>query len=394
MGTVVVAPERPKQRRSSHLWKKALLHFSLCFVMGFFTGFAPSSSSSWRAGSSQPHRPGHQLAASHVAVNQQLSLVPASADTAAADAIGNGAVVDVDDDEESGPRRMLIVVTTTRSGAGERRRRRAELLRLAHTLRLVRPPVVWVVVEPAADAPATAEVLRGTGVMYRHLAFKPEENFTTTDAEAHAQRNAALAHVEKHRLSGVVHFADAAGVYDTHFFDEIRQIEAFGTWPVATMSVGRKKVVVEGPLCSDSKVVGWFSRDFNDGTTRAVTYNTEADLNPAGAAGTRAHTIDVSGFAFNSSILWDPERWGRPTSLPDTSQDSIKFVQEVVLEDRTKLKGIPSDCSQIMVWQYTVPISAPLQSSTPKTHNRSLGGYELSAENQPPKAIVFIQIYL
>ncbi|XP_040379958.1 probable beta-1,4-xylosyltransferase GT43A [Oryza brachyantha] len=361
MGTAAVAPERPKQRRSSHLWKKALLHFSLCFVMGFFTGFAPSSSSSWRAGSGggEPHHRagGHQLAASHLAVNQQVSLVP---DAAAEAAAGNGAVVDVGDDEESGPRRMLIVVTTTRSGAGERRRRRGELLRLAHTLRLVRPPVVWVVVEPAGDAAATAEVLRGTGVMYRHLAFKPEENFTTADAEAHAQRNAALAHVEKHRLSGVVHFADAAGVYDAHFFDEIRQIEAFGTWPVATMSAGQKKVVVEGPLCSDSKVIGWFSRDFNDGTTHAVTYNTEADLNPAGAAGTRAHTIDVSGFAFNSSILWDPERWGRPTSLPDTSQDSIKFVQEVVLEDRNKLKGIPSDCSQIMVWQYTMP----------KTHNR------------------------
>ncbi|OQU77302.1 hypothetical protein SORBI_3009G026101 [Sorghum bicolor] len=132
---------------------------------------------------------------------------------------------------------------------------------------------------------------------------------------------------------------------------------AFGTWPVATMLAGEKKVVVEGPLCSASKVVGWFSRDFNDGTTRSVTYNTEVDLNPAGAAGTRAHTIDVSGFAFNSSILWDPERWGRPTSLPDTSQDSIKFVQEVVLEDRAKLKGIPSDCSQIMVWQYSVPSS-------------------------------------
>ncbi|KAL6624859.1 hypothetical protein ACP70R_032180 [Stipagrostis hirtigluma subsp. patula] len=379
MGTgamaVSAAPERAKQRRGGHLWKKALLHFSLCFVMGFFTGFAPSSSSSWKAGTQQPpHRAGDPLAASRVAVNRQLSLVPppdTGSDAGVGVGGGGGAMVDVgDDDEEAGPRRLLIVVTTTRSGAGERRRRRAELLRLAHTLRLVRPPVVWVVVEPAADAPATAEVLRGTGVMYRHLAFKPEENFTSPDAEAHAQRNAALAHVEKHRLAGVVHFADAAGVYDTTFFDEIRQIEAFGTWPVATMSAGEKKVVVEGPLCSASKVVGWFSRDFNDGTTRAVTYNTEADLNPAGAAGTRAHTIDVSGFAFNSSILWDPERWGRPTSLPDTSQDSIKFVQEVVLEDRTKLKGIPSDCSQIMVWQYSVPSSIPHQTSAPKTHNR------------------------
>ncbi|CAM0958033.1 unnamed protein product [Alopecurus aequalis] len=378
MGTGAVAPERlPKQRRSAHLWKRALLHFSLCFVMGFFTGFAPSSSSSWRSHGAggdpvPPHRVGDQLAASRVAVNgnQHINLAPPSPAGAAA-AGGGGAVVDVDDDEGAGPRRMLIVVTTTRSAPGERRRRRPELLRLAHTLRLVRPPVVWVVVEPAADAPATAEVLRGTGVMYRHLAFRPEENFTTTAAEAHAQRNAALAHVEKHRLSGVVHFADAAGVYDAHFFDEIRQIEAFGTWPVATMSAGEKKVVVEGPLCSASKVVGWFSRNFNDGTTKSVTYNTEADLNPAGAAGTRAHTIDVSGFAFNSSILWDPERWGRPTSLPDTSQDSIKFVQEVVLEDRTKLKGIPSDCSQIMVWQYSVPSSPkPRKTSAPKTHHR------------------------
>ncbi|KAJ1261380.1 hypothetical protein BS78_09G025500 [Paspalum vaginatum] len=368
MGTgalaVAAAPDRAKQRRGGgHLWKKALLHFSLCFVMGFFTGFAPSSSSSWKAANTQhhpPHRAGDRLAASRVAVDARVDLVPSSPpDALGAGAVaGGGATVDVgDDDEDAGRRRLLIVVTTTRSGAGGRRRRRAELLRLAHTLRLVRPPVVWVVVEPAADAPATAEVLRATGVMYRHIAFKPEENFTTAAAEAHAQRNAALAHVEKHRLAGVLHFADAAGVYDTGFFDQIRQIEAFGTWPVATMSVGEKKIVVEGPLCSASKVVGWFSRDFNDGTTHAVTYNTEADLNPAGAAGTRAHTIDVAGFAFNSSILWDPERWGRPTSLPDTSQDSIKFVQEVVLEDRAKLKGIPSDCSQIMVWQYSVPSS-------------------------------------
>ncbi|EAZ04536.1 hypothetical protein OsI_26686 [Oryza sativa Indica Group] len=107
----------------------------------------------------QPH---HQLAASHVAVNQQVSLVPDAA--AAKEAgVGNGAVVDVGDEEEegSGSRWMLIVVTTTRSGGRERRR-----------------------------------------------------------------RNAALAHVEKHYFPGVVHFADAAGVYDAHFFDKIRQTES------------------------------------------------------------------------------------------------------------------------------------------------------------------------
>jgi hypothetical protein len=34
--------ERPKQWRGGHLWKKPLLHFSLCFVMGFFTRLPPS----------------------------------------------------------------------------------------------------------------------------------------------------------------------------------------------------------------------------------------------------------------------------------------------------------------------------------------------------------------
>jgi putative beta-1,4-xylosyltransferase IRX9 len=29
-------------------------------------------------------------------------------------------------------------------------------------------------------------------------------------------------HVEKHRLAGVLHFADAAGIYDASFFNEIR----------------------------------------------------------------------------------------------------------------------------------------------------------------------------
>lgn len=33
------------------------------------------------------------------------------------------------------------------------------------------------------------------------------------------------------------------------------------------------------------------------------------------------------------------------------SQDSMGFVQQVVLEDYSKVKGIPSDCSEIMVWR-------------------------------------------
>jgi putative beta-1,4-xylosyltransferase IRX9 len=28
----------------------------------------------------------------------------------------------------------------------------------------------------------------------------------------------------------------------------------------------------------------------------------------------------------------------------------MRFVQEVALQDESKLKGIPHDCSQVMVW--------------------------------------------
>lgn len=76
------------------------------------------------------------------------------------------------------------------------------------------------------------------------------------------------------------------------------------------MSRDERKVVVRGPVCSSSAVTGWFSQDFSNGTA-------------AEASTARPREVDVHGFAFNSSVLWDPERWGRyPTSEPDKSQVS------------------------------------------------------------------------
>uniref|UniRef100_A0A804LIE8 Glycosyltransferases n=1 Tax=Zea mays TaxID=4577 RepID=A0A804LIE8_MAIZE len=165
--------------------------------------------------------------------------------------------------------------------------------------------------------------------------------------ERHHQRNVALGHIEHHRLAGVVLFAGLGDVFDLRFFDELRGISAFGAWPVATMRRGERKVVVRGPACSSAAVTGWFSQDLGGSGTAA-----------ASASTARPGELDVHGFAFNSSVLWDPERWGRyPTSEPDKSQDSMKFVQQVVLEDFSKVKGIPSDCSEVMVWH--VDTAAP-----------------------------------
>jgi hypothetical protein len=50
-------------------------------------------------------------------------------------------------------------------------------------------------------------------------------------------------------------------------------------------------------------------------------------------------------------------------------QDSMKFVQQVVLEDFSKVKGIPSDCSEVMVWH--VDTAAPSPSpSHPSLQNK------------------------
>ncbi|KAK3151289.1 hypothetical protein QOZ80_3AG0244020 [Eleusine coracana subsp. coracana] len=323
------------KKPGSQLWKKALLHSCLCFVMGFFTGFAPSSVSDWT--SAAVSTAGGAVASSHlvrplVGAMTNRSLLAQDPTTAAAAA----------------PRPLLVVVTTTESTPkGERA---AALTRMAHTLRLVPPPLLWVVVEAAADVPDTARMLRATGLMYRHLAYK--DNFTAADVaagkERHHQRNVALGHVEHHRLAGVVHFAGLGDVFDLHFFDQLREISAFGAWPVATMSRDERKVVVRGPVCSSSAVTGWFLQDFSNGTA-------------AEASTARPREVDVNGFAFNSSVLWDPERWGRyPTSEPDKSQDSMKFVQQVALEDFSKVKGIPSDCSEVMVWHVdtTVPFTS------------------------------------
>ncbi|KAL6901876.1 hypothetical protein ACP4OV_004752 [Aristida adscensionis] len=334
---------RAKKAGGSQLWKKALLHSSLCFVMGFFTGFAPSSVSDWTSaavaaggvGSSHVVRGFH--AAVGGAVNRSLL------------AQGGGAGV-----AASSPRPLLVVVTTTESTPAAAGERAAALTRMAHTLRLVPAPLLWVVVEALPDVPATARLLRTTGIMYRHLTYK--DNFTAADAaagkERHHQRNVALGHIEHHRLAGVVLFAGLGDSFDLRFFDQLRQISAFGAWPVATMSRDERKVLVRGPACSSSAVTGWFSRDFSNGT---------AGDGAAASTAARPGEVDVHGFAFNSSVLWDPERWGRyPTSEPDKSQDSMKFVQQVVLEDFSKVKGIPSDCSEVMVWHVdtTKPSSA------------------------------------
>ncbi|XP_020228207.1 probable beta-1,4-xylosyltransferase IRX9 [Cajanus cajan] len=314
-----------RSRKKVMKWKKVMVHFSLCFVMGFFTGFAPI---------------GKSLFHNHVAASNRSEFAPQPIEVSHMTTNFNRSWIAPTPEETSKlhakllpqlkPRRPIIIVTPTSTKPPFQA---VVLTRLANTIKLVPQPLLWIVVEGQTDSSKLSETLRKTGIMYRLLVSK--ENFTDLEAELNHQRNLALKHIVHHRLSGIVHFAELSNVYDLEFFQQLRYIEVFGTWPTALLAANRKKVIIEGPVCDSSQVIGWHLRNMNNETDTIIP------------------PIHISSFAFNSSILWDPERWGRTSYLQDTSQNSIKFVKQVVLEDEAKLKGIPpEDCSRILLWRF------------------------------------------
>ncbi|KAJ6823155.1 putative beta-1,4-xylosyltransferase IRX9H isoform X2 [Iris pallida] len=227
-------------------------------------------------------------------------------------------------------RKLLIIVTPTYV----RPFQAYYLNRLAQTLRMVPPPLLWIVVEMPSQSSETTEVLGETGVMYRHLVCK--KNLTgIRNREVH-QRNVALSHIEKYQLDGIVHFADDDRVYSVELFDQMRKIRRLGTWPVAILTESKNTLTLEGPVCNGSQVIGWHT-------------NQRSKLS-------RRFHVDMSGFAFNSTILWDPKRWRRPTLDRIRQHDAVKegfretkFVEHLV-EDESQMEGLPSDCSRIMAW--------------------------------------------
>ncbi|XP_044969343.1 probable beta-1,4-xylosyltransferase IRX9 [Hordeum vulgare subsp. vulgare] len=342
----MASPKKTKPRaRRPLLLRRAMLHSSLCFLLGLLAGLAPAfrwTHVASTAATAHVFRALHAVdgAFNHTVLllqQQQRQLQHGHVDVAAA-------ALPSPPPPETEPLRqpqLLLVVTATERSDPERRA--AGLTRAAHALRLVPPPVLWLVVERATEAPATARLLRGAGVSYRHLAYP--ENFTAdgvgVEKERHHQRNVALGHVEEHRLDGVVLFAGLGDVHDLRFFDQLRQIRKLGAWPVATVSERERKATVEGPLCGGSPwaVTGWFS-------TAGATPTARAARPPVG-------TVDVARFAFGNALLWDPHRWDSfPVSEPDASQDSIKFVQRLAAHEYNESRGMPDpDCSEIMVWR-------------------------------------------
>eukprot|EP01018_Ginkgo_biloba_P002285 Gb_24676 [translate_table: standard] len=350
---------RPLERSKVkvQVWKRALLHFFLCFIVGVLTGFTPFSMGDFSTNLaskrqefafelktiatnaqqdfSQVGNRGRMIET--VKMESKKSLGLEAQQEKEADIL---AIPSENTDPWVGlspvrvldfvPRKLLIVVTPTYNRAFQA----FYLNRLAHTLRLVPAPLLWIVVEMTAQSMETAEMLRKTGVMYRHLVC--EKNVTNIKDRGIHQRNVALAHIEQHQLDGIVYFADDDNVYTLELFHQMREIRRFGTWPVGMLAHSKSKAILEGPVCNGSQVIGWHT---NEKSKRL-----------------RRFHVDMSGFAFNSTILWDPRRWHRTTLEPIRQLDTVKegfqettFIEQVV-EDESQMEGLPNDCSKVMVW--------------------------------------------
>lgn len=70
------------------------------------------------------------------------------------------------------------------------------------------------------------------------------------------------------------------------------------------------QAAIEGPVCNGTQVIGWHTFESSRRLQRFY--------------------AQISGFAFNSTILWDPKRWHRPTLEPirqlDTGNDGFQVV--------------------------------------------------------------------
>lgn len=231
--------ERSKPK--GQIWRRALFHFSICFMVGMFIGLTPFVSLNLSSNLMPKHQ-GYSFEVvstigdfhsyeEGINKNATLTLDSGTVDSKATSehvaeetesfdvtSSETGVNFSLSADANLVSRKLLIVVTPTYA----RPFQAYYLNKLAHTLKLVQPPLLWIVVEMTSQSEETADILQRTGVMYRHLVCN--KNLTDVKDRSVHQRNVALSHIETHRLNGIVYFADDDNTYSVHLFEQMRQI--------------------------------------------------------------------------------------------------------------------------------------------------------------------------
>ncbi|KAI4316126.1 hypothetical protein L6164_024135 [Bauhinia variegata] len=340
-----------RSKPKGHVWRKVLSHFLICFMIGVTIGLTSLASMSLSMNLMSEHQAfsfevvsavgkfhSHENVMKNVTASANMAMeINATLDSTMKeqklkDEVSYNISISqlLNKEQYLEPQKLLIIVTPTFNQPFQV----YYLSRLAHTLKLVPPPLLWIVVEMSSQSEETADILRRSGVMYRHLVCKT--NLTNTSDRAILQRNVALAHIETHHLDGIVYFADDDNIYLAELFQQMREISRFGTWIVGKLSVDKSSIVLQGPICNGNRVIGWH---INESNSRSQRFHAE-----------------MPGFAFNSTILWDPKKWHRPTLEPIRQLDTVKeefrvsTLIEQLVEDENQMEGLMNNCSTVMVW--------------------------------------------
>lgn len=341
LGLFSYRSSRPLERSKlkGQVWRRYIFHFILCFAAGIFLGLTPFASTNLFFKHHQSFSFDTVPQLDRVQSNDGVDTNSTPTPLVVGSVLDNEAVskpdlVELSQFDNLGSDRefhkLLIVVTPTEGGPFQAYR----LNRLGHTLKLVRSPLLWIVVDLAIQSAETADILRRNSVMYRHLVCT--NNLTEAKDKRVHQRNAALSHIEKHRLDGIVFFADDDNIYSVDLFEEMRKIWRFGTWVVARL-MERTDAILEGPVCNETQVIGWHIH----GRVRRF----------------RRFHAEMPGFAFNSTILWDTKKWHRPTIEPIRHVDVINvgdqasFFMAQMVEEESQMECLQQNSSKVLVWQ-------------------------------------------
>lgn len=186
------------------LWKKAVFHFLLCFTMGFFAGFIPTGYKSWTFFNHDVATTQSEFSPQSLEIPSYHNLNPAvlmrSNESSHPGTLKQEQAQELGIDKLNS-RRLLIIVTPT---SVKNHLRGVLLMRLANTLKLVPPPLLWMVVQPQSDSYHYIDMLCQTLI-----------------------------------ISGAFIWC-----------------RVFGTWAMAFLWANRESVIIQGPACDSSEVIG------------------------------------------------------------------------------------------------------------------------------------------